>query len=157
MVFWRISNYLDLTGLGAELSAGRWHTAAEGKRVLYLAEHPAVALIENLANLRGDPRFFQHHFQLLKISSPGKTVPKRLSLKQQATIDPDNPTTTQTLGDAWLAARASALLRVPSIPSPESWNYLLNPLHPAASRIKVEWARRITYDKRLFHLADSHA
>jgi RES domain-containing protein len=152
MLFWRISNYPDLTGLGAELSAGRWHTAGEGKRIIYLAEHPAVALIENLANLRGDPRFFQHHFQLLKISSHSETPPKELTSKQLAAIDPHNPRTTQTIGDAWLAARISALLRVPSIPSPESWNYLLNPLHPDASKLKLDWARLIAYDKRFFQL-----
>ena len=153
MLFWRISNYPDLTGYGAELSAGRWHTATDGKRVVYLAEHPAVALIENLASLRGDPRFFQQHFQLLRISSHSKTPPKELISKQLATIDRDNPKTTQTIGDAWLAAKSSALLRVPSIPSPESWNYLLNPLHADASLLKLDWARHITYDKRLFHLS----
>lgn len=152
MLLWRISNYPDLTGIGAELSAGRWHTAKEGKRIVYLTEHPAVALIENLANLRGEPRFFQHHFQLLKISSLSKTLPKELTAKQLATIDPQNPASTQALGDAWLAAGTSALLRVPSIPSPESWNYLLNPLHTDATKIKLDWAKHIAYDKRLFHL-----
>jgi RES domain-containing protein len=126
--------------------------------MVYLSEHPAIALIENLVSLDGDPRFFQQHFQLLKIVTTGAAIPvAKLTPKQLAPINPDDPATTQTLGDAWLAARTSALLRVPSIPSPESWNYLLNPLHPAAARIKVDWARRITYDKRLFHLADPHA
>jgi RES domain-containing protein len=152
MVFWRISNYLDLTGYGAELSAGRWHTATEGSRVVYLAEHPAVALIESLANLRGDPRFFQKHFQLLKISAPGKTLPKELTPTQLAGINPKSLASTQKIGDAWLAAGNSALLRVPSIPSPESWNYLLNPRHSDASSLKLDWARHIAYDKRLFHL-----
>jgi RES domain-containing protein len=158
MVFWRISNFPSLQGIGAEFESGRWHTAVAGKRIVYLAEHPAVALIENLANLRGDPRFFQKHFQLLKVAVSGASIPTtRLTTKQLASIDPNDPTTTQSLGDAWLASRTSAILRVPSIPSPESWNYLLNPLHPDAARIKVEWARRITYDKRLFRLAKPHA
>jgi RES domain-containing protein len=152
MLFWRISNYSDLTGLGAELFAGRWHTATEGKRIVYLTEHPAVALVENLANLRGDPRFFQQHFQLLRISSHGKVLSKELTSRQLATITPQDTKTTQTIGDAWFNAGAFALLRVPSIPSPESWNYLLNPLHPDASTLKVEWARHIAYDQRLFRL-----
>jgi RES domain-containing protein len=157
MVFWRISNFTDLAGRGAELSSGRWHTAAEGKRIVYLAEHPAVALIENLANLRGDPRFFQTHFQLLKISSRSKSLPDELNSRQLARIDAEDIATTRSLGDAWLTGRKSALLRVPSIPSPESWNYLLNPLHPEASVLKLDWARAITYDKRLFHLVRAKA
>lgn len=155
MLLWRISNFASLSGIGAEIESGRWHTATPGKRVVYLAEHPAVALIENLVNLDADPRFFQHHFQLLKISARRPVIPiARLTPKQLASIDPLDPVTTQTLGDRWLASRTSALLRVPSIPSPESWNYLLNPLHPAASRIKVESARHIAYDKRLFRLTN---
>jgi RES domain-containing protein len=158
MLFWRISNHADLTGLGGERLKGRWHTRVPGKRIVYLAEHPAVALIEDLANLRGDPQFFPDTFQLLKVATTGPAVPlAKLTPRQLASIRPGDPSTTQSLGDVWLAARTSALLRVPSIPSPESWNYLLNPLHPAAARIKVEWASRITYDKRLFHLADPHA
>jgi RES domain-containing protein len=90
---------------------------------------------------------------LLKISSHSKTQPKELTPKQLAAIDPDNLKTTQALGDAWLAAKSSALLRVPSIPSPESWNYLVNPLHPDATALKLEWAKHITYDKRFFHLS----
>jgi RES domain-containing protein len=152
MIFWRISNYPDLTGYGAELSSGRWHTAAEGKRVIYLAEHPAVALVENLANLRGDARFFQEHFQLLKISSQGKTASRTLTPAQLTGLDTKDLATTQVIGNAWLAARQSALLRVPSIPSPESWNYLLNPSHPDAASLKLDWARHIAYDNRLFRL-----
>jgi RES domain-containing protein len=153
MVLWRISNFASLQGIGAEFESGRWHTAAPGKRLVYLAEHPAVALLENLANLDGDPRFFEKHFQLLKISTSGAAIPvARLSTKQLVGIDPQDTATTQTIGDAWLTACASALLRVPSMPSPESWNYLLNPLHPAAARLKVEWAKHIAYDKRLFRL-----
>jgi RES domain-containing protein len=152
MLLWRISNFPDLTGYGAEFSSGRWHTAAESKRVVYLAEHPAVALIENLANLRGDPNFFQTHFQLLKISSQRKITAKELTPTQLATVDPENLATTRFIGDAWLAAGKSALLRVPSIPSPESWNFLLNPNHPEAASLKLDWARPIAYDRRLFRL-----
>jgi RES domain-containing protein len=153
MLLWRISNHADLSGLGGERLSARWHTAAPGKRIVYLAEHPALALIENLASLRGDPAFFPDHFQLLKISSRTSPQPDELTPRQLRSIGPQDQDMTRAIGDAWLTARTSALLRVPSIPSPESWNYLLNPLHPDASRLKLDWARPITYDKRLFHLS----
>jgi RES domain-containing protein len=155
MVLWRISDFADIDGIGGELFSGRWHTAAEHKRIVYFAEHPAVSVVENLVNLRRDPTLFPDTFQLLRITAPGNLRAQQLTPKQLARIDPNDLTTTQAIGDAWLAARKSPLLRVPSIPSPESWNYLFNPLHPRAASIKVDWARRITYDKRLFHL--SHA
>jgi len=152
MVLWRISNFSSLQGIGAEFESGRWHTAAPGKRIVYLAEHPAVALLENLANLDGDPRFFQQHFQLLKISLPSSVTAQELTSRQVATVEERDIASTRGIGDAWLAAKTSAVLRVPSIPSPESWNYLLNPLHPDAAMLRLEWAKHIAYDRRLFHL-----
>jgi RES domain-containing protein len=152
MFLWRISNHADLSGIGAEMADGRWHTAAPEKRMLYLAEHPAVALVENLASLDGDPAFFPEHFQLVRIAMQNGPTARELTSKQFVRIDSQNLSSTQAVGDAWLAARSSALLRVPSIPSPESWNYLLNPLHADAAALKIDWARTITYDKRLFHL-----
>jgi RES domain-containing protein len=152
MFFWRISNYADLSGIGAEIADGRWHTAAPEKRMLYLAEHPAVALVENLASLDGDPAFFPEHFQLVRMTIPNGPTAREVTSKQLVRIDSQNLSSTQAIGDAWLAAKTSALLRVPSIPSPESWNYLLNPLHPDAAALKIDWARTITYDRRLFQL-----
>jgi RES domain-containing protein len=152
MVLWRISNHSDLTGLGGERAKGRWHTPAQGKRIVYLSEHPAVALLENLVNLSAKPKDLPTHFQLLKISSASQLRANELAPRQLASIEDLDFATTQTIGDAWLADRRSALLRVPSIPSPESRNYLFNPLHPDSSKLKLDWARAITYDKRLFHV-----
>jgi RES domain-containing protein len=152
MFLWRISNHSDLSGAGAERSSGRWHIAAPGRRVVYFAEHAAVALLESLANLGGDPSFFPDDFQLLKVLVPDDLQAEELTSKQLSRVKRDDPAPTQIMGEAWLDGKSSALLRVPSIPSPESWNYLFNPLHPDASSVKVEWAKRIAYDKRLFHL-----
>ena len=151
MVLWRISNHGDLSGLGGERCSGRWHTARLGKRIVYLAEHPAVALLETLVHLRGDPSLFPERFQLLRIVGPDAAAAE-LTETQNATLNHENLGSTQLLGDAWLAAGSSALLRVPSFPSPESWNYLLNPLHPQADTLAVEWKRYVVYDKRLFRL-----
>ena len=152
MLLWRISNHADLTGLGGELLNGRWHTAAEGKRIVYFAEHPAVALVENLASLRGNATLFPERFQLIKVSSPETLAPRELTSRQLSAVNSGKIESSQVIGDAWLAARTSALLRVPSIPSPESWNYLFNPLHADAAALKIDWARMITYDRRLFKL-----
>ena len=129
-----------------------WHTSAAGKQICYLGEHPAVCLIENLANLRRDGALYPDMFQLSKISSSDAVSSVDLTPEQIAQIDPQSPTTTQKIGDSWLLERSSALLKVPSIPSPESWNYLLNPLHPQSPALTIEWARKITYDQRLFRL-----
>jgi RES domain-containing protein len=52
-------------------------------------------------------------------------------------------------GDAWAAARASALLIAPSVIVPEENNILVNPAHPDAARLRAKKLRRWTYDPRL--------
>ena len=56
-------------------------------------------------------------------------------------------------GDAFLRAARMPLARVPSVVAPESWNYLLNPLHPDAKRVHVTRAGRWPWDTRLFGAA----
>lgn len=151
MLLWRISAHGELSGLGGEKWHGRWHTAAPGKRIVYLSEHPAVALLETLVNLKGDPQFFPRKFRLMKLNvrgdvSANSLAPKLLSENWHEEIDE-----TRSLGDAWLASGESALLAVPAAPAPESLNYLFNPLHSEAKGVAIEWHKAIAYDQRLFH------
>lgn len=149
---WRISNHSDLKGMGGERTSGRWHTAEHGKRIVYLSEHPALALVETLANLRGSPMLFPDQYQLLQVSvATGVPVGELPAHALSAGWEQDAPHT-RAQGDAWLRAAKSPLLRVPSATAPESANYLLNPLHPEASRVTIAWSRWVSYDKRLFHL-----
>jgi RES domain-containing protein len=154
MILWRISVFGDLTGTGGELSVGRWHTPAEGKRIVYLSEDPASALLENLVNLKGRPQRTPDQFQLLRIETAPE--PNFETIWEDALTDHwrDNFAETQALGDQWLKQRSIALLRVPSACSPESTNYLFNPLHPDASKISVSWSRWIRYDRRLFRISE---
>jgi RES domain-containing protein len=152
MILWRISNRCDLEGVGGERADGRWHTGARGKRIVYLSEHPALALIEVLANLKGNPRFFPDAYQLMKAAVPDSVSRTAVDLPPGWRT---NQAQTQSAGDGWLSAKSSAMLSVPSLPAPESTNYLLNPLHPDARAIEVAWCKWITYDKRLFHLREA--
>jgi RES domain-containing protein len=45
MELWRISIYADLSGAGGLMASGRWHS--QGKRIVYLADHPSSALLES--------------------------------------------------------------------------------------------------------------
>lgn len=152
ITLWRISKHNELVGLGGEKTDGRWHTLARGKRIVYLSEHPALALIEVLANLKGNPRLFPDTYQLMKVNSPEGVTVNTLVPNILESNWRENEKGTRAAGDSWLAGGNSAILAVPSAPSPESTNYLLNPLHPDAKNLKVEWCKTIQYDKRLFHL-----
>jgi RES domain-containing protein len=148
---WRISNYCDLSGIGGERYDARWHTAARGRRIVYLAEHPALALVEVLVNLKSDPSTFPEKYQLIEIDVEERVMDACQAFGKSDWLNPA-VAVTQAFGDDWLRSRKSALLAVPSFPSPMSTNYLLNPLHPDAIGIKVASCKWIEYDQRLFRV-----
>ncbi|MGD0914232.1 MAG: RES family NAD+ phosphorylase [Terracidiphilus sp.] len=154
---WRVSNHCDLDGLGGEKSDGRWHTAARGKRIVYLSESPAGALLESLANLKGNPALFPEKYQLLEVGVPddvyaSMVYPTGASPASRAFYKTLAQSLSRKKGDNWLRSNVSALAGVPSFPSPYSLNILLNPKHRDGRRITVEACRRIKYDRRQFHV-----
>jgi RES domain-containing protein len=54
-----------------------------------------------------------------------------------------------SVGDAWVRAASTAVLRVPSAIVPEEENALINPSHRDAGRIAVVRTRRFGFDPRL--------
>jgi RES domain-containing protein len=146
---WRISNYLDLSGEGASVASGRWHT--KGKLIVYLAENPASAMLERIVHLmdRNEDGILPHSYQLLQIA-----VPDDLATKQLNTLAPtdwnEQIEFTRSLGDVWLVSQETPLARVPSVIVPRTWNYLLNPEHPDAKQVVIAEAIRERFDNRLF-------
>ena len=53
------------------------------------------------------------------------------------------------IGDDWAAARASGLLKVPSVIVPDESNYLLNPEHPDFQTMVIGHAVTLKIDLRL--------
>jgi RES domain-containing protein len=56
---------------------------------------------------------------------------------------------TQRFGDEWLASGRALALAVPSTIVPEESNYLLNPTHPAFTRLKFGRPMSFLVDPRL--------
>jgi RES domain-containing protein len=151
MRLWRISNYADLPGEGGRRVAARWHE--RGRPTVYLAEHPALALLETLVHLDIDPDEVPSHYQLLTVEPPDTVAVEELSEAELVARIPDWRDATQdtrTLTRAWFDERRTALLRVPSAIVPAAFNYLLNPLHPDAARVAVVAQQTAELDARLF-------
>jgi RES domain-containing protein len=146
---WRISNFIDLSGEGARLASGRWHT--EGKPVVYLAENPAGAMLERVVHLmdRNEDGILPRFYQLLQIA-----IPDDVAVKQLNTLAPtdwkEHVEYTRQIGDAWLASQETPLARVPSAIAPQTWNYLLNPEHLSTKQVRVAEVIRERFDGRLF-------
>src|SRR4051812_36129430 len=135
MRLWRISNHASLSGDGGLYAAGRWHS--RGRRIVYLADHPASALIEVMAHLEIDAEDLPTHYQLLGIEVPDDIATIIIAEIELPNGWREQISLTRVCGDDWLRTGATALLRVPSAIVPEANNYLLNPANPDAARLNI--------------------
>jgi RES domain-containing protein len=147
MLLWRISNHASLAGEGGLLASARWHS--QGHPILYLAETPAGALVEVLVHLELEPAHLPRSYKLLKAEAPDDISLRAIGKRELGENWTRDLLATRTLGDEWLRSRATALLRVPSAIVPETFNLLLNPLHPEAARLHIISHRDYPWDKRL--------
>lgn len=148
MILWRISNYADLLGIGGLYASARWHTG--GQPIVYLAENPSSALLEVFVHLETDEDHRPDRYQLLKIEAEDGLAFETVEL---TSLSPDwitNDWETQSRGDEWLTGKRTSLLCVPSAITPETWNWVLNPRHPDAGRIRIIQVEMHLYDARLF-------
>ena len=113
-----------------------------------------MCLIEALVNLKANPEFFPDSFWLMNVSVDETVSTIQLAPNELSEDWRNNQGSTRKLGDNWLRSRCSALLTVPSAPSPETQNYLLNPSHPDSRGVAMNWHKQIGYDKRLFRTAE---
>ena len=146
MNLWRLTEYLSLDGEGGRLYSARWNTA--GEPIVYLAASPPGALIEILVHLELEESELPPIYTLLRIAVPDRLKIPSLTVPSGETWK-SNEALTRKIGDAWLKSRKSALARVPSSILPDTFNYLLNPLHPDAARIKIAETHSAILDPRL--------
>lgn len=144
MRLWRISAYPGLSGLGGHYVDGRWHTIP--RTVLYLAGHPALAMVEVMAHMRLNLTAIPTTVKLIAVNVDGiaaLSVPPSLPAGWQA-----NEPTTQAIGNAWLDAGAGLLMPVPSAILAHSTNYIVNAAHPrAAAQLTESQVEPFWFDK----------
>ena len=124
---WRISRFPGLTGIGGLYVDGRWHS--KGRRIIYAAEHPALALVETMAHLDLSIDEIPDDLKLCRIELHGTAddaFSRSLPEGWQA-----NELMSRKVGNAWLSANTHPLFEVPSAILPHSTNFLINPEHPA--------------------------
>jgi hypothetical protein len=57
---------------------------------------------------------------------------------------------TRRIGDAWLTSLSTPMGRVPSVITPHTWSYLLNPEHAGARQVQIAEVIKERFDNRLF-------
>ncbi|EMO9521340.1 RES family NAD+ phosphorylase [Pseudomonas aeruginosa] len=103
--------------------------------MVYLSEHPALAMLETLVHLGMDPSEIPDTFNLLRVQVPDEAKIERV---QDLPKDwRDQLHDTRKKGDQWMREGVSLLLAVPSATMPFSENYLFNPQHPHADDVEL--------------------
>ena len=117
--------------------------------MVYTSAALSLAVLELLVHT--DPDLIPNDLRAFEIDCP-QSLP--VELLDVATLPsnwrqiPNHPAC-RAIGDAWLERQHGAVLGVPSAIVPEELNYLINPAHPGASRIRVVRSRAFSFDERL--------
>jgi len=135
-----------LDGEGAFRFGGRW--SSPGTRVVYLASSRALAALEILVHVEDGHDLLAERYVAIPVSFPEALVGRPPRLPRGWSDDPPPPATA-SVGDRWVAGGGSALLRVPSAVVPGEDNYLLNPAHRDAKRVRAGRALAFAFDRRL--------
>lgn len=132
-------------GEGARLYGGRWNP--KGVPVVYTADSQSLALLEML--VQDEP--LRARYVLIPVHLAADLGTERIELDQLPTDwrTPAARPVLQRIGRDWLERGESALLDVPSAVVPAERNVLLNPHHPAFSRILIGQAVPLETDSRL--------
>lgn len=138
---------MSLDGGGGLRVSQRWHT--RGRPVVYCAPNPATALLEVLVHLEIDIEDLPTHYRFLKIDAPETTTIEHVQRTALPSDWLENPSATRRIGDTWLHSQRAALLGVPCVLVPETYNLLLNPLHPDATHVRIVDVIEYPLDARL--------
>jgi len=138
-----------LNGTGASLTSGfRWNSI--GTRMVYTSESRALAVLEVNVHLDFAEDLPSDRF-IVEIEIPDEV--------ETLTLDPESlpgnwdsfppPVETCLIGDEFVSSKAAAVLKVPSCIVQQEFNFLINPNHPDAGKIKVISTSPFRFDSRL--------
>lgn len=138
-----------LKGIGAALSTGfRWNS--QNTRLVYTSESRALATLEIMMHLDlAEDLPVDRHFveifipdDVLILEVALADLPKNWDAKPPISI-------TQAIGDEFVLGNQAAVLKVPSSIISKEFNYLINPIHGDAQKIKVTHSEKLKFDKRM--------
>lgn len=138
----------SLSGRGAALHGARWNSP--GVEMVYTAGNRSLAMAEVLVHLSMD--IIPDDFRMITIEIPDNIPIKEFSEKELPEYWNQFPHNrlTQQLGDNFILENKFCVLKVPSVVTQGDYNFLLNPMHPVFSQIKISEVQNFLFDNRLF-------
>jgi RES domain-containing protein len=134
-------------GSGAALEGARWNSP--GRLLIYTSEHYSTAILEKLVHAGRTQLPGAHHAAAIEI--PEDLRIELFDPRSAPGWETEDSAVAQAYGDQWHASGRTAVLVVPSLPGqPVERNFIINPAHPDAARIRVTPSFDVTWDGRLF-------
>ena len=150
MIVYRLSKSkysADLSGKGAEKAGGRWNS--KGVAMVYTSSSRALCTAEVAVHV--PLGIVPADYELVTIEIPDDSVTeadiKDLPHDWRSFPHPDS---TQKLGDRFVHEGKFLVLKVPSVVVQGEHNFLINPRHEAAAKVRVVYTEPFLFDKRLF-------
>jgi RES domain-containing protein len=137
-----------LSGKGAALKGARWNSI--GVELIYTASNRSLAMSEvavhfTLATLPSD-------YMMVTIFVPDDISIQKLNVSDLPTDwnTFPHPSTTQAIGDRFIADNKFCVLQIPSAVTQGDYNLLINPNHQDFKGIKIIANEKFPFDKRIF-------
>ena len=135
----------EINGEGARQRGGRWNSV--GLPVVYTSITISLSLLELLIYNVSYEELKNNYLMKIEVPEVLAGNMTRISVKKQWQKDIGY---SRFIGDSFLTAKKSLLLKVPSAIIPEEYNVIINPLHPDIKKIKIATASPFQFDSRLF-------
>jgi RES domain-containing protein len=136
-----------LDGRGGLFAAGRWHTPR--RLVCYASDSLALASLEVLVHC--DPDLVPRELVAVEIHVPSRVAVEELRADRlpRSWRGFPAPASVQRLANDWLDRNSACVLRVPSALVPSESNFIINPAHPDARKVRVVRKAPFQFDPRL--------
>jgi len=149
MILYRIArekHASDLSGNGGLISSAQWH---DHMLVIYSSLTSSTCILETLVHVQAEE--IHHDLHMIVMEAPDNISSEILTAPQLPLNwnEIPGPPILKQIGNAWLRARSSALLIVPSAVDPFARNVIINPLHKDISLISIKKTMPYTYDQRV--------
>lgn len=138
-----------LTGIGASMVEGyRWNSIYT--KIVYTTESRALSTLEVSVHLDISEDLPNDRYYV-EIEVPDEIILQEVNLEDLLEGWDSKPPIliTQTIGDDFINYNEAAILKVPSSIVPQEFNYMINPNHRDASKIKVLSTAKMMFDTRL--------
>jgi RES domain-containing protein len=136
----------DLKGEGAKINGGRWNH--EGIPCIYTAESRALAVLEMSAHVTLDEIPRALCFTTFDVPEDSILTHEIGSLPRNWQNWP-HPKETRDFGSQLLRKNEYLLFKYPSAILPFEYNYVINPVHPSMSKVKIIDVVDYAYDIRI--------